>query len=326
VDLRILISRLGLRPDPNLLVGIETMDDAGVYRLTPELALVETVDLLTPPVDDPFLFGQIAAANSLSDVYAKGGRPVTAMNICCFPLGGISGASVEQVLKGGVDKIQEAGATLVGGHTIRDEEMKYGLAVTGVVHPDRVVRNSTARPGDALILTKPVGTGVIINGTRAKAMGPEALEIASRAMAELNRTACEVMLRHAVSAGTDITGFGVAGHAGNIARASRVGLRLRLSRLPVHPDALPMIRKGIGTGITKSNREMTADLTRFAADVTEDERTLFFDPQTSGGLFFSLPADRADACLRELHASGVRAAAIVGEVFASGEPALEIVR
>jgi selenide,water dikinase len=326
VDLRILIGRLGLKPDPNVLVGIETMDDAGIYRLAPDLALVQTVDFITPPVDDPFVFGQIAAANSLSDVYAMGGRPITAMNLCCFPIKGIDTSDLERILQGGVDKIQEAGAALVGGHTVKDEELKYGLSVTGVVHPDRVVRNAGARPGDALILTKPIGSGVIVHAVRQKAAGPGSLAEPVRAMVELNRAACEVLLRHAPHAGTDITGFGLAGHAGLVARASIVGLRIRLSRLPVFAETLPLLRKGVSIGIAKSNREMTADVVRFADDLREDERALAFDPQTSGGLFFAIPAEQADDCLRELRTAGVKDAAIVGEAFASPEPRLEMIR
>jgi selenide,water dikinase len=324
--LHILIDRLGLRPDPNVLVGLETMDDAGVYRLTADVALVQTLDLITPPVDDPFLFGQIAAANSLSDVYAMGGRPVTAMNICCFPVKALDRDALEEILRGGLDKIREAGAVLAGGHTVRDNELKYGLSVTGVVHPDRILRNSTARPGDALILTKPVGSGAIVNAFRAKALGADAMTAVGRVMAELNRTACEVLLKHAPDAATDITGFGLAGHVGTMARTSKVGIRLRLSRLPLFDDALPVIRKGIATGMAKSNREMAADVLRVAAGIGEDEQAILLDPQTSGGLLVSLPADRADAALRDLHAAGVRSAAIVGEVFASAAPVLEIVR
>jgi selenide,water dikinase len=325
VDLHILVEKLGLRPDPDVLVGIETLDDAGVYRLRDDLAIVQTVDLLTPPVDDPFLFGQIAAANSLSDVYAMGGRPVTAMNVCCFPVRTVSRDDLERILQGGVDKIQEAGASLVGGHTIRDEDLKYGLSVTGVIHPDRILTNAAARPGDALIQTKPIGSGILVHAVRAKKAAPDALAAAGRSMATLNKAACEVMLRHAPHACTDITGFGVAGHVGQMARASKVTIRLRLSSIPVFPGVLDAVRSGVTTGITKSNRQMAEDVIRFADGVTDEERQLICDPQTSGGLFIALPADRADACLRELRAAGVTDAAIAGEVTAGG-PSLEIVR
>ncbi len=325
MDLQILVSRLGLRPDPDVLVGLETLDDAGVYRLRDDLALVQTVDLLTPPVDDPYRFGQIAAANSLSDVYAMGGRPVTALNICCFPAKGLPHGHLEQILRGGVDTIQAAGASLVGGHTVRDEDLKYGLAVTGLIHPGRILTNAAARPGDALILTRPLGSGILVHAFRSKVLGADALETAARSMAALNRAACEVMLRHAPRACTDITGYGIAGHVGNMARASKAGIRLRLSRIPVLPGTLDAIRHGITTCITASNRQMAADLLRFGDGVDAAEQQLVCDPQTSGGLFISLPADRADACLREMRGAGVTDAAIVGEVTAGG-PSLEIVR
>jgi selenide,water dikinase len=315
------------KKDPNLIVGFETGDDAGVYRLTDDLALVQTVDYITPVVDDPYLFGQVAAANSISDVYAMGGRPLTAMNLCNFPPRGIDKQSLRRILEGGYSKIQESGATLVGGHTVRDDELKYGLSVTGLIHPRHVKTNVGARPGDHLVLTKPIGTGVIITGYRRGLVSDELLERAVTWMATLNRTACETMLEFDTHACTDITGFGLSGHALGMARGSGVRMKIRFKDLPIYPESLDLIAQGVATSVTASNLQMAQDHLTFSGDFAEEESWLIVDPQTSGGLLISLPAEQAPALVARLRASGNTAAAVVGEVLPpDGKPGLELVK
>ena len=313
--------------DPNLIVGFETSDDAGVYRLTDDLALVQTVDYITPVVDDPYLFGQVAAANSLSDVYAMGGRPLTVMNLCNFPSRGIEKSDLRKILQGSFDKVQEAGATLVGGHTVRDDELKFGLSVTGLIDPKRVLTNTGARPGDALVLTKPVGTGVIITGHRRGMTSDEILQKATRWMAALNKESCEAMLEFEPHACTDITGFGLSGHAVGIAKGSKVRLRVRFDDLPKYDGSLELIGQGVTTSVTASNLEVVKGYLFFSGTFTEEETGLIVDPQTSGGLLISLPPDQASALVRRLRDRGNPVAAVIGEVLESdGKPGLEIVR
>jgi selenide,water dikinase len=330
VDLRAIVGDLARRAksDPNLLVGFETGDDAGVYRLSDDLALVQTVDYITPVVDDPFLFGRIAAANALSDVYAMGGRPLTALNLCNFPAKGIAKADLSRILEGGYAAIREAGATLVGGHTVRDEELKYGLAVTGVIDPRRIVTHAGARPGDHLILTKPIGTGALIGGRRRGLVSEALLERAVFWMSLLNRAACAAMLEAGAHAATDVTGFGLLGHALGMARGSGVLLRFRYPDLPRYEESLALIAAGVGTVTTASNAESAAPFTRFVGAWRDEERTLMADPQTSGGLLIALPAAGAPALLDRLRVDGMTEAAIVGEVVAAAPegPGLEFSR
>ena len=315
------------KTDPNLLVGFETGDDAGVYRLSDEVALVQTVDYITPVVDDPFLYGQVAAANSISDVYAMGGRPLTAMNLCNFPARNIDKASLRKILEGGFSKIKEAGATLVGGHTVRDDELKYGLSVTGLIHPKRILTNAAARPGDHLVLTKPIGTGVIITGFRRGLASDELLMRAVDWMAALNRVACETMLEFDPHACTDVTGFGLSGHALGMAKGSNVRMRIRFKDVPRYEESLELIGQGVATSVTASNMQAAGDYLTFSGNFTDEERWLIVDPQTSGGLLVSLPADQAPTLVARLHERGNRVAAVVGEVVpADGRPGLEIVK
>jgi len=315
------------KTDPNLLVGFETGDDAGVYRLTDDLALVQTVDYITPVVDDPFLFGQVAAANSISDVYAMGGRPLTAMNCCNFPAKNIDKASLRRILEGGFSKIKEAGATLVGGHTVRDDELKYGLSVTGLIDPRRILTNAAARPGDHLVLTKPIGTGVIITGYRRGAVSEELLMRAVNWMAALNRTACETMLEFDSHACTDITGFGLSGHALGMAKASKVRMRFRFPDIPKYEESLDLIGQGIATSVTGSNMQVAQDAMTFSGTFSDDEKWLIVDPQTSGGLLITLPADQAPALVARLRERGNAIAAVIGEVVpADGRPGLEFLK
>jgi len=312
--------------DPNLLVGFDLADDAGVYRLADDLALVQTVDFITPVVDDPFLFGQIAAANALSDVYAMGGKPLTALNICCFPRDGVSASDLARILAGALERVRAAGAVVVGGHSVLDPEMKFGLAVTGSVHPARLVTNAGARPGDRLVLTKPLGTGAVIGGARKGIVGADVLERAVRGMVSLNDRAARAAVDHGAHAATDITGYGFAGHALEMARASRAGFVFHYEAIPRYDEALDLFSQGIKTVNTAHNREMTAGTLRFEGSFRPEEETLLFDPQTSGGLLLSLPPGSAEACVGDLRASGDTAATLVGEVEQPGEILIRVRR
>jgi selenide,water dikinase len=300
---------------PNLLVGYETADDAGVYKLTDELALVQTLDFFTPIVNDPYHFGRIAAANSLSDVYAMGGRPLTAMNIVCFPVKDLPKEVLKEILRGGLEKIHESGALLVGGHSVDDKELKYGLSVTGIIHPDRIVTNRGAQVGDRLILTKPIGMGVIATAIKGKMASESAknnlIEIAST----LNKKASEIMLKYGCHACTDITGFGLGGHLLEIARASKVEITVYADKVPFIPEAREYALTGLipaGSYAIKHFCERSVEIAPQLETVLID---LIFDPQTSGGLVISLGPDVADACLKELKDEGIKSARIIGDIF-----------
>jgi selenide, water dikinase len=302
--------------DPNLLVGMETADDAGVYRLTDDCALVETADIITPLVDDPATFGRIAATNALSDVYAMGGRPVTASNLVFFPACQLPVSVLADVLAGGQTALVEAGCCLVGGHTVEDDEFKYGLAVTGVVHPDRVVRNCTARPGDRLILTKPLGTGIIATAIKAEMATAEQIAEATGWMTTLNRQAAELMCACGVSAATDVTGFGLLGHAVEMAVGSGVSLRLQLARVPIMAGVRELIADGLVPAGCYRNRDHYGRLIHRQGSA--DELLPLFDPQTSGGLLIALPPAEAERLLAAAAGQGLFAVAI-GIVAPAGE-------
>lgn len=284
-----LLAGLSVKWDPNLLVGFETADDAGVYRLDDQTALIQTVDFFTPMVDDPYWFGQIAAANALSDVYAMGGRPMTAMNIVAYPTCGDLSV-LREILRGGLDKIQEAGAVLVGGHTVDDNEPKYGLSVTGVVRPDSVIANRGVQPGDAIYLSKPLGTGVIATAIKAEMAEPEVVETATRSMAALNRGAMEIMTRVPTHAATDVTGFGLLGHLMEMAEASEVTITLQHSAVPMLPGSLDCARMGLIPGGTYSNRDYLASRVIHAGQVDRAVLDILYTPETSGGLLIAVPA------------------------------------
>jgi selenide,water dikinase len=313
-----------------VLVGFDTYDDAGVYRLSAELALVQTVDILTPIADDPRVFGQIAAANSLSDVYAMGGRPVSALSIVCFPANE-STDILEAILRGGLEKMIEAGCTVVGGHSIRDEEMKFGYAVSGVIHPDRVWRNAGARPGDVLLLTKPLGTGVLATALKQGGAAEEHVVAATASMARLNRDAADALheVEAATSSGTpvhavtDVTGFGLLGHAREMAAASGVSFEIEYGRVALLPGAVEAARRGYLAGGLKNNREFLASCVGFADGVTQEFRDLLYDPQTSGGLLVSLAAEAVPRTLAALEHRGVTAQAI-GRVVTKTSPLLRV--
>ena len=313
-----MLGKLARQLDPHVLVGFDKADDAGVYQLTPELALVQTVDFFTPIVDDPYTFGQIAATNALSDVYAMGGRPISALAMVCFPEKEDT-AILERILSGGLSKMIEAGCTVIGGHSIRDPEIKFGYAVTGLVDPRRTLTNSGARPGDVLLFTKALGTGVISTAIKRGLAQPEWIASATKAMTTLNRTASEILCRYQVHALTDVTGFGLLGHAREMALGSGVSLRLHASAIPVLPGARECVAKGFIPGGLNNNRDFISCLVECAADVPEDLHTLAYDPQTAGGLLASVDAVDATAALAELRAAGVGAVQL-GEVIAEDKP------
>ena len=297
---------------------METADDAGVYILTDEIALIQTLDFFTPIVNDPYTFGQIAAANALSDVYAMGGRPLTALNIVCYPSATVPKEVLQAILAGGLDKIHEAGALLVGGHSVDDTELKYGLSVTGVVHPQRVLTNAGARPGDRLLLTKPLGTGIIATAAKGKIASPEAQAQAAAVMTALNRTAAECLEGFAVHAVTDITGFGLLGHALEMAVASKVNLRLVVSQVPVLEAAREYAAMGLVPAGTFANRNFCEKSLRVPPELEAATRDILADAQTNGGLLIAVAEEHAEDLLACLQERDVTAAAIIGEVTASG--------
>jgi selenide,water dikinase len=297
---------------PEVIVGTETSDDAGVYRLRPDLAIVNTVDFFTPIVDDPYTFGQIAAANALSDVYAMGGEPKTALNIVCFPKGKMDMKVLGEILKGGGEKAREAGVAVLGGHTIIDPEIKYGMAVTGVIHPDKILRNVGVQVGDALVLTKPLGTGIIATALK-KGKAPKAtIQEAVASMTMLNNTAAKIMRGYPVHACSDVTGFALLGHSLEMASGSSVTLIIESAQLPLLPRARHLAEKGYLTGGCKRNREFLKDKVTFDASIRQGLVEIAFDPQTSGGLLIALPLKYASKLVAELQANGLKSAAAVG--------------
>jgi len=301
---------------PDVIEGIATFDDAGIYRLDDRRALVQTVDFFTPVVDDPYAFGQVAAANSLSDVYAMGGRPLTALNILCYPAGDLPPADLHRILQGGADKLKEADCSLLGGHTVIDKELKFGCSITGVVDPREVWSNAGAKAGHRLVLTKPLGTGILCSAIKQGKLEPAAAEEVTRTMALLNRGACEAARKvGGVSAATDITGFGLAGHVGQMAKASGVTIRIDTAGLPIYPRAAELAKAGLKTRGDKTNRVFLKGRYETAKGVEPVREDLCFDPQTSGGLLLVVAPDRVDALVSALTSAGTPAAALVGEVL-----------
>ena len=295
-----------------MLVGTETSDDAGVYRLRPDLAIVNTVDFFTPIVDDPYVFGQISAANSLSDVYAMGGEPKTCLNIVCFPKGKMDIEILGEILKGGADKVRESGAVVIGGHSIIDEELKFGMAVTGVIHPDKIFRNVGVQEGDALILTKPLGTGIITTALKKGKASEESLNEAVQSMTTLNAAASSVARKHPVHACSDVTGFGILGHSLEMASGSGVTLVIESAKLPLLRSAPRLAEKGYITGGCKRNQEYLHDKMAIDKTIREGLVQVALDPQTSGGLLLAVAKRHAAKLIDDLHAAGVPHAAEVG--------------
>jgi selenide,water dikinase len=299
--------------DPNVLVGHSTSDDAGVYRISRDLSLVQTVDFFTPVVDDPYDFGRIAAANALSDVYAMGGVPITALNIVAFPVAELGTEILARILEGGAAVATEAGVVILGGHTIKDDEPKYGMAVTGTIRNERIVRNGGARPGDLLLLSKPVGTGILTTARKRDLIDDDALAPAIVQMARLNDRASRAMLEHGVHAATDVTGYGLIGHAGEMARASGVALAIDANRVPLFEGVLDLIAQGAVPGGTRDNLADHASFTQYAETVGEAQRIALSDAQTSGGLLIAIAADGAQRVLDALADLGT--VAVIGEVL-----------
>ena len=321
-----LVGALPAVTDPNVLVGSATADDAAVYRLTDELALVLTTDFFTPIVDDPYDFGRVAAANALSDVYAMGGRPITALNLVGFPDATLEASVLGDILRGGADKAKEAGIDIVGGHTIKTDEPIYGLAVTGVVHPARVVTNAGARPGDALVLTKPLGLGIITTAAKQDADTRGAITEAIELMATLNRAACDAMLEVGVHAATDVTGFGLLGHLRNVTRASGCAATVWVEQVPVLEAARAYVREGIVPGGTHANRRFLADSVDYAEGVDEAAELLLCDAQTSGGLLIAVSPERTERLVDALKRAGTPCAAVVGRIEAGAAGTARVIR
>ncbi len=311
---------LNYRKDPNLIVGMDEPDDAGVYKLNDEVALIQTVDFFTPIVDDPYIFGQIAACNSLSDVYAMGGKPLTAMNILCFPIKKLGASVAREIIRGGLDKINEAECLLVGGHSVVDEELKYGLSVTGTVHPDRVLTKGGMQEGDRLILTKPIGTGVISTALKGEMAGKDAVEAMVQSMITLNRQAAEALAEVGfVHACTDVTGFGLLGHLHEMLHLSGKCARISLGKVPLLPNALDYASTGLIPGGLHRNMEFYRGKVRNLSGASDAAMELLYDPQTSGGLLIAVKTEKCRDLLAALKKRGLAQVAEIGEVTPSGE-------
>jgi len=308
------LSRLPVQKDPNLIAGFEHGEDAGVYRISDDLALIQTVDFFTPVVDDPYTFGQVAAANALSDVYAMGGRPLTCLNVVGFPIRKMEIEVLQRILEGGLSKIHEAGAVLVGGHSVDDEELKYGLSVTGLIHPNHVVSNGGAKAGDLLVLTKPLGTGIIATALKGELASKTAVARMTESMAALNKRPSELMQEVGANGCTDITGFGLLGHTLEMARASGTGIIIHPSRIPTLEEAENYSTMGLVPGGARANRDFASCRADIEADISPYLFDIFYDPQTSGGLLISLPPKKARTLVKMLHSEGWKAATTVGEV------------
>jgi selenide,water dikinase len=328
--LEAVLKRLPPTTDPNVIVGFETSDDAAVYRLADDLAIVQTVDFFTPIVDDPFLFGQVAAANALSDVFAMGGRPVSALTIVAFPASQPS-ELLEQIMRGGLAKMAEANCSVVGGHSIRDDELKFGYAVTGVIHPGKIWRNVGARPGDALVLTKPIGTGVISTALKQEKAEPEWVAASTASMTRLNRDAADALREteegakgaRPVHAVTDVTGFGLLGHAREMAIGSGVSLRIDPTRVAYLPGAVEAARAGFFSGGLANNREFLEGCVGFAPAVPEEFRALLLDPQTSGGLLAAIAPEAVSGAMAAFERRSIPAR-VIGEVIPKSSPLIAV--
>jgi selenide, water dikinase len=319
------LAGLPFQSHPNLIAGMERAEDAGVFKLTEDLALVQTVDFFTPIVDDPFDFGRIAVANALSDVYAMGGKPLTALNVVCFPKDTMDFSILREVLKGGLDMMHEAGVILLGGHTVDDPELKYGLAVTGTIHPAKVVHSNTARPGDRLVLTKPLGTGIISTAIKSGAASREAIAAIVKSMTALNRAASELMLEVGISACKDITGFGLLGHAAEMIKGTDAGFVIDSSSVPFFPEAKEYAEKGRVPGGLQRNRDYRKGMVDIDSSVPQYLQDILFDPQTSGGLLMAVPGAKSSRLLKKLHSAGIKEAAVIGEAVAEPKGRIRVI-
>ncbi len=312
-DLLGILSRMPPVNDPAVLVGTAAGDDAGIYKLSDDLALVQTVDVFTPCVDDPYVFGQIAAANSVSDVYAMGGRPITALSVIGFPIETLGGGPMEAMMRGGLDKLNEAGCALIGGHSLNDEEIKFGFAVTGLIHPDRVVCRDRAKPGDVLVLTKPLGTGMLAFAAQIERVTPEVFAEAQAGMATLNKDAAELMVELGAGAATDVTGFGLAGHLVEMAKNSGVDVEIHVSALPLYAGVERCLADGVMPGAVDRNQAYASRWVKKESD--HPALPVVFDPQTSGGLLVALAPEKAELYAQALRARGHRRTCVIGRVM-----------
>ena len=310
--------------DENVIVGLDRADDAGVYKISDDLALIQTVDFFTPIVDDPYWFGQIAAANALSDVYAMGGTPKTAMNLVAFPVKDMDISILRRIIQGGVDKLTEAGVVLVGGHSVEDKELKYGLSVTGFVNPQRVLTKKNLHAGDRLVLTKPIGTGIVNTAIKAGMASSELIEKVTGLMAGLNRVAAEVMSAFEVHACTDVTGFGLLGHLAEMVSGSGRGVRIFAGQVPVIPEALEFASMGLIPAGAYKNREFRESMVTFDAGMDRARQDVLFDPQTSGGLLIAVSCSQAVELVKALRAAGIAEASVIGEVLGGHEEKIEV--
>lgn len=310
--------------NPNLLIGFNKADDAGVYKISDDLALVQTVDFFPPIVDDPYYFGKIAAANALSDIYAMGATPLTALNIVGFPSSKMPNSILGEILRGGTEIIKQAGAVVVGGHSIQDDELKYGVSVTGKIHPDKIISNSNAKPGNKIYLTKSLGTGLITTGIKNKIVSKELEKIVTEQMALLNKDAAEIMIRHNAPSATDITGFGLLGHAYEMAAGSNVTIKIYSEKLPLLPDVLELAEKKMIPGGAIANREFMENRWKTEGKLDINMERLLFDPQTSGGLFIAISEENSDSFENDCKKNNI-SAFLIGEVLPADDVPIIIV-
>jgi selenide,water dikinase len=318
-DLKKALAGLPAISDENVLVSADTADDAGIYKMSDEMALVQSVDVFTPNVDDPYNFGQIAAANSVSDIYAMGGKPLSALSIIGFPIDRLDHGIMNQILKGGIDKMKEAGVAVIGGHSIKDNELKFGFAVTGTIHPDFVITNDRARVGDVLILTKPLGTGVISFANQLGKAFPFNIAAISRSMSELNKTAAEVMIDMGVKTATDVTGFGLMGHLAEMVNQSGVTAEVYADCVPLFEDVLDFVKMDMISGAVERNRDYAKSYVTKDSQVSFEWETILYDPQTSGGLLIAVKEEKKEETLKRLKENGVEFAAAIGKVVAESD-------
>lgn len=318
-DLKIVLNGLPEISDPRVLVSADTCDDAGVFKINEEYALVQSVDVFAPSVDDPYTFGQIAAANSLSDIYAMGGKPLTALSIIGFPIETMSHKVMNQMLMGGIVKMKEAGVVVIGGHSIKDNEVKFGFAVTGEINPKEVITNDRAKPGDVLVLTKPLGTGIIGFASQIGRASESALKAVSQSMAELNNISSEVMRKMRVTTATDVTGFGLLGHLSEMAVQSKVTAEIYAGQVPVFDGVLECVQKGIISGAVDRNKEFATQYVKAGKGVSKEMTEVLYDPQTSGGLLISIREDKSEKLIALLKKRGVAHAVVIGKVVAKSD-------
>jgi selenide, water dikinase len=298
-----------------VLRSIERLDDAGVYKISENIALIQTLDFITPIVNDPYTFGQIAAANSISDVYTMGGKPVTAMNIVCFPSKTMEMSILREILRGGLDKMEEAGVALMGGHSVTDSELKYGLSVTGIVHPDQLITNSGTREGDDLVLTKPLGTGIMSTALKNNLVTDIDMAEVIQSMTALNKKSAELMLEAEVHSCTDVTGFGLIGHASHLIQEGEIGIEFDFKSIPYFQQVIQLLKKDVYPGGLSRNRDFYSGNVEFSNEIPLFKRNILFDPQTSGGLLIAIPSSKSFALVEKLHNADISCAAVIGRVI-----------